>query len=282
MKSKPAIHFLKKMEQLPHSPRANTLFHFCKSDKKNKKGRMDGFDKLKSILKNGFFPRYSLENVSTISKSTDRIAFPIVSFCDIPIGRLKQHNEFYGYYGIGMDKENWGLGKKLNPVIYISHDTSLLKSFKTAFEGAIALNKSHDKSEYLESMRKMAAYTKPLSGHARTIHGKKQFKDFYQENEWRYVPINKDIQPYILERDYKKDKERLNKIAQEKACLKFHPNNIRYIVVETDFNVDELVDFIEDNISDILSGTKDPHLREHWKKMLFTKIVILEELFKDM
>jgi hypothetical protein len=170
------------IEQLPHSPRANTLFHFCRSDKKD---RMDSFDKLKSILKNGFFPRYSLENVSAISKSTDRIAFPFVSFCDIPSGRLKEHNEFYGYHGIGMNKANWGLGGKINPVIYINSDASLSKSFKTAFEGAIALNKRHNESEYLESMRKIAAYTKPLSGNAENIHGVKQFKEFYQENEWR-------------------------------------------------------------------------------------------------
>jgi len=179
-----------------------------------------------------------------------------------------------------MDKGNWGLGKKLNPVIYLNHDTSLSESLKLAFKGAIALNKSHDKSDDLESMRKIAAYIKPLMGYPK----KNQFKEYYQEDEWRYVPINKDIQPYILGRDYKKDKQRLNKIAQEKVCLKFHPNNIRYIFVETDFNAEDLVDFIEDNISDILlqSGTKDTPFREFWKKMLFTKIVVLEELFKDV
>jgi hypothetical protein len=273
---------MEKMVQLPHSPRANTLFHFCKPDREDQKDRMNGIDKLKSILKNGFFPRYSLENVSAISSSTDRIAFPFVSFCDIPIGRLIQHTEFYGCCGIGMDKANWGMGKKLNPIIYINSDTSLSESFKTVFKGATTLNQSNDESEYIESMRKIAAYAKPLRGDAETIHCEKQFKEFYQENEWRYVPSNKDIQPYIKEREYEADKERLNKIAGEKACLKFGPNNIRYIFVETDFNADDLVDFIEDNISDILSDTKDPQLREHWKKMLFTKIVILEELFKDI
>ena len=271
MKFKPQRHLMEKtMEQLPHSPKANTLFHFCKNDRKNKKDRMDGMDKLRSILKNGFFPRYSLEDVSMISRSSNRVAFPFVSFCDIPIGRLIQHTKSYGYCGIGMNKENWGLGKHLHPVIYIKHDTSLSESFKTAFKGAIALNKSHDKSDYLESMRKIAAYIKPL------------IQKYHQENEWRYVPINKDIQPYILEQNYKKDKERLNKIAQEKAFLKIHPNNIRYIFVETDFDAVDLVDFIEDNIGDILSDTKDPQLRENWKKMLFTKIVILDELFKEM
>jgi hypothetical protein len=276
----------KMMEQLPHSPRPNTLFHFCKPDKEDEKDRMNGIDKLKSILKNGFFPRYSLENVSAISKTTDRIAFPFVSFCDIPIERLIPHSKFYGCCGIGMDKENWGLGKKLNPVIYINGDTSLSESFKAVFKGAIALNNSHDESEYLESMCKIAAYAKPLNGYAETIQGKNQFKEFYQENEWRYVPINKinkkDIKLYILERDYKKDKERLNKIAEEKACLKFHPNNIRYIFVKTDFDADDLVDFIEDNISDILSDTRNEQSRKHWKKMLFTKIVIFEELIKDI
>jgi len=254
---------------LSHSSRANTLFHFCKG----------GMDTLKSILKNGFFPRYSLENISIISRlDNTSIAFPLVSFCDIPIGRLKQHNKFYGYHGIGMDK-NWGLGHKLNPVVYINSDTTLSKSFKTAFKGAITLNKNHGDSEYLESMRKIAAYIKPLSGKAKTIEGENKNKEFYHENEWRYIPINKNIQPYILEKDYKRDEDRLNKIAEEKASLKWQPNNIRYILVRNDFDASDLIDFIDHNINIILPDTP---LREYWKKLLLTKVVILEEILEDI
>jgi hypothetical protein len=57
---------------------ANTLFHFTNS-----------MDNLKGILTHGFYPCYSIEDLSVfvpkdIFKEEIRHAIPMVSFCDIP------------------------------------------------------------------------------------------------------------------------------------------------------------------------------------------------------
>ena len=77
--------------------RSKTLFHFTKS-----------LPDLKSILKNGFYPRYSLESIAWMRlPKKDAVAFPIVCFCDIPLGRISDHIRAYTSLGIGMSQA-WG------------------------------------------------------------------------------------------------------------------------------------------------------------------------------
>lgn len=90
-------------------PRSHTLFHFTKSSKV-----------LKLILKNGFWPRYCLEDVSWMgmdAEDAEYVAFPAVCFCDIPLSRIDEHVAFYGAFGIGLRKE-WAVINNLNPILY--------------------------------------------------------------------------------------------------------------------------------------------------------------------
>ena len=72
---------------------ANTLFHFT-----------DHIDKLVGILENEFYPNYSLENQEHIGPVIFEIAFPMVSFCDIPLSQTQAHTVYYGNYAIGLKK----------------------------------------------------------------------------------------------------------------------------------------------------------------------------------
>ncbi|MFZ4799750.1 MAG: abortive infection system antitoxin AbiGi family protein [Bacteroidia bacterium] len=59
-------------------------------------------DILVSIIKNGFYPRYCIEKTSylPIEKVNNlEMAYPIVSFCDIPFSKKKSHISKYGDYG---------------------------------------------------------------------------------------------------------------------------------------------------------------------------------------
>ena len=96
------------------APRSRTLFHFTKD-----------LDVLKSILKHGFFPKYSLEDIAWfVAQEIDAVAFPVVSFCDIPLSRITDHVKFYGQYGIGM-KRQWGITNGFNPIVYVSETSDL-------------------------------------------------------------------------------------------------------------------------------------------------------------
>ena len=74
---------------------SETLFHFT------------GFESLRSILENEFIPHWCIEDF--YFKTNDvyaKIAIPMVCFCDIPLGNIKEHMDDYGNCGIGM-KKSW-------------------------------------------------------------------------------------------------------------------------------------------------------------------------------
>lgn len=85
---------------------ANTLFHFTTSKRA-----------LLSILENGLYVRYSLENYESLISGKAELVFPMVCFCDIPLSQVKRHTGTYGQYAIGLTKD-WGMKNKINPVIY--------------------------------------------------------------------------------------------------------------------------------------------------------------------
>src|SRR5436190_12611982 len=95
------------------NPRTQTLFHFT-----------DSLDTLLRILREGFWPQYCLEDVRWLGdKSTQWLAWPMVSFCDIPISRLHEHTEIYGCYCIGVYRSNWS-ATGLKQALYASQDST--------------------------------------------------------------------------------------------------------------------------------------------------------------
>lgn len=243
-------------------PRSSALFHYTRD-----------IDKLQNILKYGFYPFYCLESLP-FGRSPE-IAFPMVCFCDIPISRISEHLGFYGSYGLAMDKTNWGLANKINPILYIQNNSRLPKFIEMTVRGAKKLKEEHNEDQYLESIRNLCAYIKCIEGEANTLDGEHKHKDFYLENEWRYIPKGRNIKPYLIKEEYD-DKDVLsinNKIANEEGRIKIHPNAIRYIVVEQEWDVSDLIKFIE---NDLVEYT-DPR-----KKELISKILPLELILKDL
>jgi hypothetical protein len=95
---------------------SNTLFHFTSSA-----------SYLVSILQEGFKPRYCLEDFSMfefiLGKEFTELAVPMVSFCDIPLSKVKDHVGKYGSFGIGLTKE-WGIREKVSPLIYVNESSA--------------------------------------------------------------------------------------------------------------------------------------------------------------
>ena len=124
---------------------SGSLFHYTPT-----------FDNLKGILQNGFRPSFSLERIAFSfvddptpeeaklmsqaniwkwvrlqnNNPSDRDAYiAMISFCDIPVRLSHQHSKIYGRYAIGLSKQ-WAedvIG--LNPVLYMSSKSQLLRSF---------------------------------------------------------------------------------------------------------------------------------------------------------
>ncbi|WP_316674981.1 abortive infection system antitoxin AbiGi family protein [uncultured Tolumonas sp.] len=239
-------------------PRANSLFHFTKS-----------IDFLQKILGNGFYPRYCPEDSSLIK--CDEIAHPMVCFCDIPISRISEHTRFYGEYGIGLSKD-WAIRNNLHPVIY-SHETGPVAELMN-FILDEPLNCDHCNEEHKPTslevfFDKLFPFLKPLAGTMR-VYGELKQKEFYQENEWRYVP-NK-FEMLIGEEDIKNRTNDMN-VLQESEPLTFKPEDIKYIFVKNDTEIPIIFDFINESLK--VSNPNDA-------KILSTKIVSLETLISDV
>ena len=76
---------------------SNSLIHLTKSK-----------DALIGILKEGFRIKYCLENIGARNIKVGA-AFPMVSFCDIPLSEIKNHIENYGDYGVGAKNVCYGI-----------------------------------------------------------------------------------------------------------------------------------------------------------------------------
>jgi len=212
-------------------PKSDNLFHFTKS-----------LHVLKSILRNGIEPRYCLEDVSWLEVSHTHVAYAMKCFCDIPLTRINEHKEFYGHYGIGLTKE-WGLRNGLQPVIYLRKNGNISKCVRYL----LSLDEPTEevqKQELTMTIINMLALSKPLTGKMR-VGDQYIEKEFFQENEWRYAPPMREI---LVESRFNEDVELANAVAAKEHTLSFEPKDIKYIFVNDDNEIPEIVDFINSNL----------------------------------
>ncbi len=240
-------------------PKSNNLFHFTRS-----------LDHLKGIIKEGFYPRYSLEDCSPLGMG--HIGYPMVCFCDIPISRISDHTSFYGEYGLGMTKE-WGLKNQLAPLLYTPQSGSLaalanfmfsVKSIDGTDSEELSALKQSIQNHFFDLMPMM----KPITG-TMLIGGKPLEKDFAQENEWRYVPQHDAI---LLPDKFEEKRDEYNAKVETKK-LSFTPADVRYIFVKSDFEIPQVFDFIQSNL-----GTYP--LTDI--KILISRITSLETISRDV
>ncbi|MEA9712477.1 abortive infection system antitoxin AbiGi family protein [Xanthomonas campestris] len=245
-------------------PKSNTLFHFTKSR-----------ETLKLILKNGFWPRYCLEDISWLGYPThDWVAYPTVCFCEIPLMRISEHVAFYGDFGIGLKRE-WAQANGINPIMYMAGENEVTRSFRLIGEHAFKLANEDAKEAALHTVRYLIAHAKPVEGRM-WIDGDPIQKIFYQESEWRYVPKKSTHFPDYLQKveyDDMEKREIQNNLTKSHACIKFSPTDIRYIFVKEDSDIPDVVNFIMSEL-DQYSGSD--------QKILTARVLSLEALAGDL
>ena len=244
------------------NPKSHTLFHFTKSK-----------ETLKLIFKNGFWPRYCLEDIKWVSQDgADYMAFPMVCFCDIPLGRISDHVGFYGEFGLGMTKE-WANSNGLNPILYLATDNNLSSEMRALNTHAWKMDEPHKESAK-KTMRYIYMHIKPTDGHM-IVEGKPLGKEFYQESEWRYVPKHEEIEQYLKKNEFD-DQDNLdiqNRKTKDNSSLKFTPKDIKYIFVKTDADIPDMINFIQQDLD---------HYPGADLKILMSRVVSLESIQLDL
>lgn len=245
-------------------PKSHTLFHFTKN-----------IDFLKDILVNGFWPRYCLEDLRWYTGSQTRSAYPMVCFCDIPLSRVDEHVGFYGNYGIGVSRE-WARNNELSPVIYLNENTPQHQSLKSILLGNLKNKGYYPNSD--SDVNNIMSHIKPIEGEM-IINGKPVFKEFYQENEWRYaisgIALSLKSRPWLYEEDYKNEHILVceNLKSKEHYSLKLSPSDIKYIFVKSDSDIPHMVNFIQTQLDSYPSSDL---------KILLSRIVSLETISRDI
>ena len=191
---------------------SETLFHFTSS-----------LDVLTAIFETGFQARYVYEKIPGT-----KLAYFVrcVCFCDIPLGAVKWHLNWYGNYGIGLNRP-WAKKNNITPVTYIHTKTPFIKrSSSKATQESLKVN--------------------PITPYLKQIKGKQYFwdtknneeywkwKKFYEEREWRFLPIENGlfIQKYQKENELEVLRQKLNKNNNNHPLLKFERKDIEYIIIK--------------------------------------------------
>jgi len=271
---------------------SNSLFHYTRS-----------LDTIESILQHGFYPNYRIEKflghellikkdfeelgLDSSKFDIDEIAIPMVSFCDIRLSQIHQHIDRYGEYGIGLS-DKWRVRNAVSPIFYLDTRNSSLKYILNSMYISIIQHNAWLMSRRLfetavdnKSLRYfllLSLFMKPLTGYeynmdTKTYNNKEI--EFYNEKEWRFVPlinegtITKTEKQYLIKEDLGLLEEQ-SKMLRAAYSLKFNLADLEYIILRNESEIEHLTNCI--------SNLNEP---ESEKMKAYTKIVTVDQIVKD-
>ena len=264
-----------------------TLFHFTRN-----------LETLKMILASGFKPSYSSEDLMMFGVS-ECPGIPMVSFCDIPLSQARRQVADYGRYAIGLDKK-WGMAKNVSPVHYIYEASICARVIRNVYD---SLPKEAFYADCtcmkFDTRTAIFFYGKPYRGHLRkkdSFTGEiidKGEVTFYDEREWRYVPfadqtikgmdkIPPGVRTMLSEKEYASADALSHAInsLQTHYKLTFGAEDARYLIVDTEQDIPELVDFI-DGVRGDWENTELGSCTESEKKRLTTRLISMAQIERD-
>ena len=258
---------------------SNTLFHFVRQPQY-----------LVDILNKDFYPRYCKENFGFKFIHFKEAYILMKCFCDIPLSQISNHTKFYGSYGVGFSKE-WGIRNHINPIIYLGKDSNTYKVLNSTTRKRLDdSTKLYTKGEITEEEHyhnvfetlSIIAYVKPISG--RMPRGKTYFNNvnFYNEREWRYVPLefinhkgeNQENRVFLLPTDLEnldENIQRLHDISKRDMQLTFEANDIKYIFIKDESERSFFCNLI----------LNSNHFLEEEKKVMVSKILTIKQINED-
>ena len=240
-----------------------TLFHFT-----SKEG-------LYALLTSTFKVSYAREKIYA-PNSVREFAVPMVSFCDIKMADLKYFAEKkYGNFGIGLTKE-WANRMSLNPVMYVNQHCDIADRFNDGLRSVYATLSSNSQSaQGYHNLMNTYRYMKNYEGDLIRDSGITPNYRFADEREWRYVPPfeTEEVEPFVpISRiDTKAKKTKYNQQINH-LRLSFQPEDIKYLIVENDDDILELINHL---------NTVKNNFTLDIKKRLTSRILTLEQIIND-
>lgn len=226
---------------------SETLFHFT-----------GNFKTLELIMKNGFQARWIYEKLPG-----RKLAYftKTVCFCDIPLGLIKEHVNWYGTYGIGINRPI-ARDQNLSPIMYL-HSKSP-KFPKGSSERTVDWFNEFKFTSYLKQVRGMQMFFNE------TDDPFWKWKTFYNEREWRYFPADNEtiVVKYKKETELEEKRNELNN-GNELPYFSIEPDWIEYILINDPKEIEGLIKIL-----------KTKKYKHHFDNLL-TKVITFKQIRKD-
>jgi hypothetical protein len=217
-----------------------------------------------SMLEKGIYPRYIYERIP-IPDKTWYYTVAAKCFCDIPLGKIKSHLNWFGNYGLGI-KKTYLKEKGASPIMYI-HDKSKW-IVDALISGGISNLKSYPTLPFLK--RHKGHDFKQEDDGTYTP----SFRPFYDEREWRYIPKINDL---TTGDDIRLIKDGIDMIRQKnilnpylKSRIKLKPDLIEYIIIDT-FN----------EFKELKTKLRILYLKDDDYELMLSKILIAQRIVRD-
>lgn len=241
----------------------SSFFHF-----------MDKIEYLIEMLNDKkIYPRFCVEDISYLRLDIKQIGIAMKCFCNTPLHMIKDHKFEYGGYCIGFDKQ-WGVKKQLQPVIYYNEYSSYPSVLKMSYEAAMKYGEDDELlTEISALLNHNFKYIKAVDG---TDKKTGNFKDFTDENEWRYVPDIDDLDfgEIIVEQSVVSNTDILKTyndvLKKSKYHLDFQYEDIKYLFVKDEMGRKQLIEYL-----------KTIDCSDEMRYKLMTKICVWEEMEGD-
>ncbi|HEY5590340.1 MAG TPA: abortive infection system antitoxin AbiGi family protein [Paludibacter sp.] len=219
---------------------------------------------LTGMIENGIKPRYICERIP-IPDKTWNYTVAAKCFCDIPLGMIKSHLNWFGNFGLGIKKKYLQeLG--VSPVIYIHSNSKMI------------LNTLNNNGFENLTNYPTLPYLKRYSGDDYKFLDdgtqKRFHRQFYDEREWRYIPEINNLTP---EKTIKTISEGLINVSKknietpyDKTIIALAPSVIEYIIIE------KYSDFKE-----LKTRLKSIFQFDDAYELMLSKILIAERILRD-
>lgn len=191
------------------------------------------YKNLRKILKDKrILCSYGMEDMSQFLGQ--KLAFPMVSMCDLPFSEMSSYQGKYGDYAIGLSRD-WGVQHKFNPVWYCDPQSMAADALRNGFT-----NLTGGQSKDVLLLINILSHVKLVEGEL-TRHNYKSYR-YYDEREVRFVPsplymMNLGYKPVLNEADYDTYKANNAGASSLGFGVEFDWPDIKYLIVKEDKHI---------------------------------------------